>query len=498
MKKSLTHAAESVELGPDPPVAEDAARHLLSRPGREAEQRACGLPPRPVHDWQSAFLDAFAQALKRYRSFRLAMETCTHCGACANTCPFFTGTGDPANMPVARADLAREIYHRHFRPGARGLSRIKGRDEDLSEKTLVLWFTYFHQCSLCRRCALFCPLGIDTSEVTRACREIMAAVGMVTKEASRAGARLFRTGNTLNISPQSWAEMNLAMEAELKAQTGEHIKCPVDEYGAEALFIPPAADLITHKDTYLGYAKAFHAAGLSWTTSTYINDAVNPGFFLNYRNLRLINQRVLEAARELRPKYIFWGESGQGWWVGRNFSDTLFGPWAAEEYLEIKSPVHIMEWTADLLKKGAFQQKIKKQANDDKVVTYHDPCATARSACLLEEPRAVIRACCHHFHEMPASTIRERTLCCGGGGGLGGEELKRLRVAAFLPRARALDQARASHGCNWVAMICDQCRNSFLEGLVHYGLAYRRGGVHELLGNALYPARSETTRRNQA
>jgi len=359
----------------------------------------------------------------------------------------------------------------------------------LSEKTLLLWYTYFYQCSLCRRCAVFCPLGIDTAEITRACREILAAAGLTGNEPSRAVARFYRAGNGLNLSPRAWIELNQTMETELKGQTGEEIKCPVDEYGAEVLFIPPAADLATHRSTYLGYAKTFHAAGILWTTSTYVSDAANPGFHLNYRNLRLINQRILEAARELKPKYVLWGESGQGWWVARNFSDTLYGPWAAEEYLELKFPLHIVEWTANLLRRGAFHAKIKKEANDDKVVTLHDSCATARAASLLEEPRAIIRACCLNFQEMPRATIRERTFCCGGGGGLGGEELKELRVAAFLPRARALKHCQDQHGCNWVAMICDQCKNSFLEGLVRYGLALRRGGVHELLGNALYPAR---------
>ena len=52
----------------------------------------------------------------------------------------------------------------------------------------------------------------------------------------------------------------------------------------------------------IGYAKMFHAAGISWTTSTYCNEGGNFGLFLNYANLKKINNRILEAARQLKVK----------------------------------------------------------------------------------------------------------------------------------------------------------------------------------------------------
>ena len=46
----------------------------------------------------------------------------------------------------------------------------------------------------------------------------------------------------------------------------------------------------------------------------------NPGLFLGYRHLRLMMRRVRDAARELKPKLIIWGESGSGWMAARNLS----------------------------------------------------------------------------------------------------------------------------------------------------------------------------------
>ena len=52
--------------------------------------------------------------LGRYRSLQVFMDACVHCGACTDKCHYFLGTGDPKNMPVARQDLMRSVYRRHF------------------------------------------------------------------------------------------------------------------------------------------------------------------------------------------------------------------------------------------------------------------------------------------------------------------------------------------------------------------------------------------------
>ena len=82
----------------------------------------------------------------------------------------------------------------------------------------------------------------------------------------------------------------------------------MDEIGADVLLVPPSADNFANTDTMIGYAKMFNAAGISWTTSTYCNEAGNFGLFLNYANLKKINNRILEAARQLKVKKIYWGE----------------------------------------------------------------------------------------------------------------------------------------------------------------------------------------------
>ncbi|MGD9125702.1 MAG: (Fe-S)-binding protein, partial [Desulfarculaceae bacterium] len=453
-----------------------ASRSIIPRLAWAADQRAIGLPSHIPPDWPHRFIDLFGRALRRHRSFRLFLESCVHCGACIEACPFYEGTGDPLNAPMLRADLARQVYRDYFYPSYRPRRVRRLKAQDLSQ-TVIDWYTYFYQCSLCRRCAKFCPLGIDTSEIVRICREILAEIGLSPQAVSGATASVRARGNALGISSRSWQTLSRDMEERLYAQTGQPIKCPVDQAGAEILLIAPAADLQAHTGTFAGYAKVFHAAGMSWTTSTFINDAANPGLYFHLANLDRINQRILRAARELKPRYIIWGESGHGWWAGRNFSDTLNGPWSGEHYLDAAAPVHICEWADQVLRRGAFHGMIHKGANDDKVVTLHDPCHCARSTNLLEAPRSLIKACTNFFEEMPSRTVGPWTLCCGGGGGVQGRRMRWLQLAGFLPRARALDQVRAIKGCNWVATVCDQCKGAIRAGLSHYRLSLDVGGV---------------------
>ena len=456
-------------------------------PAAAPELRACGLPPQLVVDWPERLLAAFGLALRRYRSFRLALESCLACGACGRACAGRGDAGGAVDLPGSILAPAREIYARHFAPAGAPLRRLIPPPPP-GAALLRSWYGALYACTLCRRCAAACPLGIDPSLVVLAGREILARVGLVPAALAKAVAAGFRSGNGLGLGPDSWLERCRTLEAWLEQTTGRQIPCPVDEYGAEVLLIPAAADLAFHQGTFLGYAKAFHAAGVSWTTSTYAGDADNPGLYLDFRNLRLLNRRVREAVRELRPRLVVWGESGSGWWVARNFSQTLGESWEGEDCLELKAPVHILEWTARLLDQGAFDGKLKREANDARNVTYHDPCHLVRSAPLRAEPRRILRACCNFFSELPGGgTERQDTPCCGGGGGLWGPELREARLGAFAPLARRLEAARGQ-GCNFVATACDQCKSALLEGMSHYQIPMQRGGIMELMGNALYPA----------
>ncbi len=83
-------------------------------------------------NWQQILLEGMRERLEKYRSFRLFMDTCVRCGACADKCHFYIGSGDPKNMPVLRAELLRSVYRRHFTTAGRLAPGLAGA-RDLTE-----------------------------------------------------------------------------------------------------------------------------------------------------------------------------------------------------------------------------------------------------------------------------------------------------------------------------------------------------------------------------
>ena len=292
---------------PIPLIRMGATQRQRCHPAKEKDMVKIDLPRERAKDWKEVMLKKMAEVLDKYRSVRLFMDICVKCGACSDKCQFFLGTGDPKNMPVARADLFRKVYKKYFTLGGKIWGRAN-EAEELTESNLQDWYTYFYQCSECRRCSVFCPYGIDTAEITMAAREVMAAAGIATKYVTEVVAKVYDTGNNLGIWPPAWKDNCAFLEEDLKDTEGLDLKFPVDEVGAEILLIPPSADNFVNTNTMIGYAKMFHAAGISWTTSTYCNEGGNFGLFLNYANLKKVNNRILEAARDLKVKKIYWGE----------------------------------------------------------------------------------------------------------------------------------------------------------------------------------------------
>ncbi|MDX1811912.1 MAG: (Fe-S)-binding protein, partial [Gammaproteobacteria bacterium] len=271
------------------------------------------------------------------------------------------------------------------------------------------------------------------------------------------------------------------------------VRLPLDVKGAEVLLITPSADFFAepHIDGLMGYAKVFHQAGISWTLSSYASEAANFGMFIgSYDQMRKISMRIREIALELGVKRIVVGECGHAWRVAYSFWNTLVGPF---DFLDPRYPVpqHICEVTNDLIDRGAIT--LDKEANDHRVVTFHDSCNVARASRMgnipggqFEIPRAVIKASCNHFVDMSPETTREKTYCCGGGGGLLTDDLIELRVKGALPRMEALHQVVEEHGVTNLAAICAICKSQFTKVLPYYNLPMDMIiSVHQLVGDAI-------------
>ncbi len=451
-----------------------------------------GFPGELLDNWQEVAIAKLGELADKNRAFKVYLDTCIKCGACTDKCHYFLGTGDPKNMPVARQDLLRSVYRRYFTFAGKYFPWLVGA-RDLTREVLDEWYTYYHQCSQCRRCAVACPIGIDTAEISMAAREILDSVGVGQKYCNEIIAKLKETGNNLGMNPKALRATLEDLEEDLEEETGIPVKLPLDVKGADILLITPSADFFAepHIDGLLGYAKVFHAAGVSWTISSYASEAANFGMFIgSYENMREVSWRIRQAAKDLGVKRIVFGECGHAWRVGYSFLNTLAGPF---DFLDQNYPVpqHIMEFTSDAIDAGVL--KIDKSKNDEYVMTYHDSCNVARGSSMGDKPggqfdlpRKVIKAVCNHYHEMERDTIRENTFCCGGGGGLLTDDLLDLRIKGASPRMSAMQQVTQDHGVTHMAAICAICKTQFSKVMPKYGYEMDNiMSVHQLVANAV-------------
>lgn len=400
------------------------------------------------------------------RSLAAMLETCTGCGACADACHSYLGTDDHLNIPAARAGLLRKIYGTYFTFKGIFLRKLTGRDA-FEPETINKWAEYYYQCNMCRRCAIFCPFGIDTGEITMAARNILTQLGVAPHFMVNIAKNELTTGNNTGILKPAILDSCTFLEEELREETGFDIRIPVDKPHAEVLYVPSSSELFTNVDTMLGAAKMFHFLGVNWTLSSTLLEAANYGFLFDLDIMKKHNRRLRIASAAVGAKTIIQGECGHGWRVARMFSEGANGP--APFRL-----VHILEFAAANL----FKFKLAKLPMR---ATLHDPCNYGRGSGLTEAPRELMRACVEEYVEM--SPNRELNFCCGGGGGLLMDEMKELRMR--LGRKKA-EQVMELQPLDYVALPCASCKAQVPLILKHYGMDRTgTGGVIDLLGKAM-------------
>ncbi len=497
------------------PITEkDFKKGIYHYPARKSDWENAPLPPvytdfNPLdkdwhlpEGWKETILNKMDEFRKKYRELFVWMDICVRCGACADKCHYYLGTGDPKNMPVARAELIRSVYRRYFTWQGKIFGKWAGA-RDLTEDVIKEWYYYLHQCSQCRRCSVFCPYGIDTATIVWIGRELLTHIGIGHRFSLISIAACLRSGNHLGLSPMGMAGSLESAAEDIKEITGVDIEVPINKKGADILFVAPSGDYFAtpHWFTLMGYLMFFHELeeryGLTYTWSALAGEGGNFGTFYTYKCAQDMNGKIYKEAKRLGVKWIIGGECGHMWRDKHQFMATMHDiPDTLEEpvnpitgtYFEnAKSTkmIHILEFAADLIKHKKI--KLDKNRNNHWKVTMHDPCNMARGVGFFEEPRYVVRNVCNYFYEMPEHAIREKTYCCGSGAGNLADEVMDLRMRGGMPRAMALRYVHRLYGVNYLATICAIDRAAFTPLLKYWKLQppVEHGGIFELVGNAL-------------
>ena len=419
----------------------------------------------------SVALDVLRKSLNR--QLEASMEVCVRCGLCAESCHYYVANPKPEHVPAYRAEKLRKVYRGLFDPAGKvapGWYGAAPLDEEMAEQLLL---TAFGSCTMCGRCVLNCPMGVDTRLIARTARAMLTAVDM-TPEGLKATVNIhLESGNNMGVEEIDFVETLEWMEEELQREVNDpSVKIPIDKKGARFVYTFNPREVKYYPLLIQAAAKIFNASGEDWTLSTESWDATNYGLFSGDDDAaRTIASNLEKAVRNIGAETLVMAECGHGYrsqrWEGEN--------WVGHQYPF--SIISFVELQAQYIRDGRV--KLDPTVNS-KRVTYHDPCNQTRNGGIIEEPRYILRKAVMDFVEMEPNGIEN--FCCGGGGGmLSMSEFAKERIAAGKTKA---DQIAAT-GAEIVATSCHNCLDQLDEIRRHYKLKVKVLNLSELVSDAI-------------
>jgi Fe-S oxidoreductase len=373
------------------------------------------------------------------------LESCVRCGQCAQACHFHIATGDPKYTPIHKLELLRRAYQREagpFAPLVRGLGLVK----KLSVADLEQWQELIYDsCTMCGRCTLICPMGIDIAELVKDARHGMSKAGLMPERLALMDRAARQWGSTATPGEDLPDILKEAAEA-------HGVAIPCDLPRADMLVTAAPAELGEHTAALAAAAKILNRVGISWTMHSSGFDASNIGF--NNGDLELqerLTRSIIDTAVKIGASTVLLPECGHAYGAAR---------WEAAKWYGKELPVriiHMTEFLDEVLADGRIRvRKIGASA------TFHDPCQIVRRGGLEAAARRVVAAL--GFELIELQDHGSSGFCCGGGGGVvSNQRATPLRHKVFEMKQQQVEATGAEH----FVTACGQCRITLEMGARH-------------------------------
>ena len=168
------------------------------------EQRLTVKDPHPRHDTQGDVDEderlrrAMANFAKNMnRTTATYMEACVHCGQCAEACHYYVQTEDPKYTPIWKLEIFKQAYKRETSPFG-FFYRLFGLKRHITIEQLGEWQELIYDsCTMCGRCSLICPMGIDIATLVGQARHGMFKAGLIPDELHAVAQRAKEEGSPL-------------------------------------------------------------------------------------------------------------------------------------------------------------------------------------------------------------------------------------------------------------------------------------------------------------
>ena len=111
------------------------------------------------------------------RKIKTMLNSCVNCGLCAESCHYYCSTGDSSVIPVNKVEKLTRVLETHFHPIKSRLPFSKSADQPDEEMIAALYKAAYEDCTLCAKCALTCPMGINSGEILSLARAMLCSIG---------------------------------------------------------------------------------------------------------------------------------------------------------------------------------------------------------------------------------------------------------------------------------------------------------------------------------
>ncbi|MCP4233200.1 MAG: (Fe-S)-binding protein [Aestuariibacter sp.] len=392
-------------------------------------------------------------------------SSCVHCGVCAETCLFFTETGDPRYTPIYKTEPLRKLWRQEYTFWGKLAGKL-GITDPLTEQDLAGWETLVYDgCSMCGRCSMVCPLGIDISQIIFKVKTGLAAAGYSPRGLAEATQRAVDIGSPMGVKIG-------ALQAQIKhIENDINLKIPIDVEQVDYMALLSSMEIMYFPEYISALAQIFNHAGVSWTLSSEAFEATNSGLQIgNTEVAGVLIERIVAGAEKLKVKNVISPECGHAYtalrWEGPNF---IGRPYRFKV-------VHILELLDTLQQSG----RLKLTGMETERLTFHDPCSIARRGGIESEPRQLLNSIAENFIEMTEHGMMN--WCCGGGGGVSSNErAEPIKLQVFNRKKSQLDELDVET----IVTSCSNCRLVIEEGLEANDMEINIIGLTEMLAEHL-------------
>ncbi|MFP4032593.1 MAG: (Fe-S)-binding protein [Desulfococcaceae bacterium] len=297
------------------------------------------------------------------------VQTCVHCGMCSEACHYYISNDEnPIYSPAGK--VKQTIWE---------LLDKKGRvSPEFIRQAAEVAYT---ECNLCRRCAMYCPFGIDVAYMMLTMRRICHKLGVTPQYIQDTAHSHAATMNQMWVKDDEWVDTLFWQEEEAQAEV-ETLRIPVDKEGADVMYSVIGPEPKFRAQLIYQAAVIMEAAGVNWTMpATPGWDNSDMAMYTGDTELMArLKKEHFEAAERLKVKRIVMGECGHAF---RSVYDM--GNRALAWRMPPLPIVHALEFYYELFKQGRI--KIAKKL--DRPVTFHDPCNVVRGRGLHDMARYV-------------------------------------------------------------------------------------------------------------